>query len=168
MSRTPPVWKNQIMTNPPYTAGSLTFWISSRVCACAGNIGNVHKSDRKGDEMDKTMASSATYKKYKKELMEIEDAARAANCDTNFLYRTTLDRYVTQTDLIIAAEKDLQENGLTVIRVTPKGAEVETENPAIRIYNQTASAANSTISALLRIVQTFKFMAAKPSEDDEL
>lgn len=118
--------------------------------------------------MEKPTTASATCRKYKKELKEIEDAARAANCDTNFLYRTTLDRYVTQVDLVLAAEKDLHDNGLTVIRTTPKGAEIEVENPAIRIYNQTASAANSTISALLRIVQTFKFMAAKPSEDDEL
>lgn len=109
-----------------------------------------------------------TCKKYKKELKEIEDAAKAANCDTNFLYRSTLDRYVTQLDLLADAQEDMNRNGLTVVKVTPKGAEVETANPAIQIYNQTASAANSTVSTLLRIVQTFKFMAAKPDEDDEL
>ena len=107
-------------------------------------------------------------KKYSKELKEIEDAAKAANCDTNFLYRTTLDRYVTQLDLLTNAQDDMNKNGLTVRKITPRGAEVEVANPAIQIYNQTASAANSTVSTLLRIVQTFKFMAAKADEDDEL
>lgn len=109
-----------------------------------------------------------TCEKYRQELQEIEDAAKAANCDTNFLYRTTLDRYVTQLDLLTNAQDDMNKNGLTVTKVTPRGAEVEAANPAIQIYNQTASAANSTVSTLLRIVQTFKFMAAKADEDDEL
>ena len=109
-----------------------------------------------------------TCEKYRQELQEIEDAAKAANCDTNFLYRTTLDRYVTQLDLLTNAQDDMNQNGLTVTKITPRGAEVEVANPAIQIYNQTASAANSTVSTLLRIVQTFNFMAAKADEDDEL
>ena len=109
-----------------------------------------------------------TCEKYRQELQEIEDAAKAANCDTNFFYRSTLDRYVTQLDLLTNAQDDMNRNGLTVTKVTPRGAEVEVANPAIQIYNQTASAANSTVSTLLRIVQTFKFMAAKADEDDEL
>ena len=116
----------------------------------------------------KPPTSTAACKKYSKELQEIEDAAKAANCDTNFLYRSTLDRYVTQLDLLTQAQTDMNRNGLTVVKVTPKGAEMEIANPAIQIYNQTASAANSTVSTLLRIVQTFKFMAAKVDEDDEL
>ena len=109
-----------------------------------------------------------TCEKYRQELQEIEDAAKAANCDTNFLYRTTLDRYVTQLDLLTNAQDDMNKNGMTVTKVTPRGAEIEVANPAIQIYNQTASAANSTVSTLLRIVQTFKFMATKADEDDEL
>ncbi len=118
--------------------------------------------------MAKRMKMVPTCEKYRQELQEIEDAAKAANCDTNFLYRTTLDRYVTQLDLLTNAQDDMNKNGLTVTKVTPRGAEVEVANPAIQIYNQTASAANSTVSTLLRIVQTFKFMAAKADEDDEL
>lgn len=118
--------------------------------------------------MAKRMKTVPTFEKYRQELQEIEDAAKAANCDTNFLYRTTLDRYVTQLDLLTNAQDDMNKNGLTVRKITPRGAEVEVANPAIQIYNQTASAANSTVSTLLRIVQTFKFMAAKADEDDEL
>ena len=110
----------------------------------------------------------AAYKKYSKELKEIEDAAKAANCDTNFLYRSTLDRYVTQLDLLTQAQTDMNKNGLTVTKVTPKGAEMEIANPAIQIYNQTASAANSTVSTLLRVIQQFKFMVANAGEDDDL
>ena len=106
-------------------------------------------------------------KKYSKELKEIEDAAKAANCDTNFLYRSTLDRYLILIELLAKAEENMKK-GLTITKVTPKGAEMEIANPAIQIYNQTASAANSTVSTLLKIVQTFKFMAAKVDEDDEL
>ena len=110
----------------------------------------------------------AACKKYSKELKEIEDAAKAANCDTNFLYRSTLDRYVTQLDLLTQAQMDMNKNGLTVTKVTPKGAEMEIANPAIQIYNQTASAANSTVSTLLRVIQQFKFMVANSGEDDDL
>ena len=106
-------------------------------------------------------------KKYSKELKEIEDAAKAANCDTNFLYRSTLDRYVTQLDLLSPAQMDMK-CGLTVTKVTPKGAEMEIANPAVQIYNQTASAANSTVSTLLRVIQQFKFMVANAGEDDDL
>lgn len=110
---------------------------------------------------------TAACKKYSKELKEIEDAAKAANCDTNFLYRSTLDRYLILIELLAKAEEGMKK-GLTITKVTPKGAEMEIANPAIQIYNQTASAANSTVSTLLKIVQTFKFMAAKVDEDDEL
>ena len=106
--------------------------------------------------------------KYWAELKEIEEAAKAANCDTNFFYRTTLDRYVNQIDLLEKARKSIEEDGLTIIQITPRGAERKIPNPAVQIYNQTASAANSTVQTLLRIVQTYKFMAAKEDEDDEL
>lgn len=108
-----------------------------------------------------------TCEKYRDELQEIEASAKAANCDTNFLYRTTLDRYITLIDLLENAQNDINKNGMTVKKVTPRGAEVEAANPAIQIYNQTASAANSTVSALLRIVQTFKFMATNADKDDK-
>lgn len=106
--------------------------------------------------------------KYWEELKEIEEAAKAANCDTNFFYRTTLDRYVDQLDLLEKARKSIEEDGLTIIQITPRGAEREIPNPAVQTYNQTASASNSTVQTLLRIVQTYKFMAAKEDEDDEL
>ena len=110
----------------------------------------------------------AACKKYSKELKEIEDAAKAANCDTNFLYRSTLDRYLILIELLVKAEADINKHGLTITKVTPKGAEMEIANPAIQIYNQTASAANSTVSTLLRIIQQFKFMVANAGEDDDL
>ena len=124
----------------------------------------LHKSDRKEIAMVKVENAR---KKYQAELAEIEEAAKAAGCDTNFLYRTTLDRYIDQLDLADEIRKEVKK-GLTITQVTPRGAEREVPNPAIQAYSQTASAANSTVSTLLRIVQTYKFMAAKPEEDDEL
>lgn len=73
-----------------------------------------------------------------------------------------------QLDLLEKARKSIEEDGLTIIQITPRGAEREIPNPAVQTYNQTASAANSTVQTLLRIVQTYKFMAAKEDEDDEL
>lgn len=118
--------------------------------------------------MGRRKLAMPTSEKYQKELEEIEQAAKEANCDTNFLYRSTLDRYVTQLDLLARAQGDMNERGLTTVKTTPRGAEMEVPNPSIQTYNQTASAANSTVSTLLRIVKTFKFMAAKLDEDDEL
>ena len=118
--------------------------------------------------MGKKKMPAAASEKYRTELEEIEQAAKDANCDKSFLYRSTLDRYITLLNLLDLAQKDMNERGLTVVKTTPRGAEIEVANPSIQVYNQTASAANSTVSTLLRVVQTFKFMAAKPSEDDEL
>lgn len=118
--------------------------------------------------MARAAQQSPARKKYQDELDEIERAAKEANCDTNFLYRSTLDRYVTQLDLLDNSQKDIKKRGLVIQKITPRGGMMEVPNPAIQTYNQTASAANSTVSTLLRIVQTFKFMAAKPDEDDEL
>nr|DAV19317.1 MAG TPA: terminase small subunit [Caudoviricetes sp.] len=118
--------------------------------------------------MGKNKNLPPTRVKYWEELKEIEEAAKAANCDTNFFYRTTLDRYVDQLDLLEKARKSIEEDGLTIIQITPRGAEREIPNPAVQTYNQTASASNSTVQTLLRIVQTYKFMAAKEDEDDEL
>lgn len=118
--------------------------------------------------MGKKKAPVTASEKYRTELAEIEQAAREANCDTNFLYRSTLDRYVKQLDLLDRAQIDMDERGLTVIKTTPRGAEIEVANPSIQVYNQTASAANSTVSTLLRVVQTFKFKAVKPDEDNDL
>lgn len=73
-----------------------------------------------------------------------------------------------QLDLLEKARKSIEEDGLTIIQITPRGAEREIPNPAVQTYNQTASASNSTVQTLLRIVQTYKFMAAKEDEDDEL
>lgn len=118
-------------------------------------------------KMAKPPSLTAACKKYSKELKEIEDAAKAANCDTNFLYRSTLDRYLILIELLAKAEEDMKK-GLTITKVTPKGAEMEIANPAIQIYNQTASAANSTVSTLLRVIRQFKFMVANAGEDDDL
>lgn len=164
----PPSRKNGPDPAPPYSWCPLPVEIFSCARARAGIMVNLHKNGREDNAMAKRTIMVPTCEKYRQELQEIEDAAKAANCDTNFLYRTTLDRYVTQLDLLTNAQDDMNKNGLTVTKITPRGAEVEVANPAIQIYNQTASAANSTVSTLLRIVQTFKFMAAKADEDDEL
>nr|DAI71797.1 MAG TPA: terminase small subunit [Caudoviricetes sp.] len=118
--------------------------------------------------MSKKKTPATASEKYRTELEEIEQAAKDANCDTNFLYRSTLDRYVTQLNLLDQAQNDMNERGLTVVKTTPRGAEIEVANPSIQVYNQTASAANSTVSTLLRVVQTFKFKAVKPDEDNDL
>ena len=118
--------------------------------------------------MGKKKTPATASEKYRTELAEIEQAAKDANCDTNFLYRSTLDRYVTQLNLLDQAQNDMSERGLTVVKTTPRGAEIEVANPSIQVYNQTASAANSTVSTLLRVVQTFKFKAVKPDEDNDL
>lgn len=105
--------------------------------------------------------------KYKAQLEEINASAKAAGCDTDFLYCSTVERYLTLLNLLIKAEKEI-DGKLTIVKITPKGSEMEVPNPAIQIYNQTASAANSTVSTLLRIVQTYKFKAAKADDDDDL
>ena len=118
--------------------------------------------------MARVAKQSPARKKYQDELEEIERAAKEANCDTNFLYRSSLDRYVTQLDLLENSKKDIKKRGLVIQKITPRGGMMEVPNPAIQTYNQTASAANSTVSTLLRIVQTFKFVAANSDGDDEL
>ena len=110
--------------------------------------------------MGKKKTPATASEKYRTELAEIEQPAQPLEAQRKGCQ--------AQLNLLDQAQDDMDGRGLTVIKTTPRGAEIEVANPSIQVYNQTASAANSTVSTLLRVVQTFKFMAAKPSEDDEL
>lgn len=64
-----------------------------------------------------------------------------------------------QLDLLDKLQQDIDEYGMTVTKEYVKGRENLVANPAIAEYNRTSTAANSTVSTLISIME-------KLTEDD--
>lgn len=91
---------------------------------------------------------------FAEQLEKIIEAASKAGADTNVLYLTTLDRYKTQISIMEKLKVSISRDGSTVTKEYVKGRPNIVINPAIREYNNTSSAANSTAQTLLKIVQS--------------
>jgi hypothetical protein len=83
---------------------------------------------------------------------EILKEAERLGVSSNYLFSTTFARYQVQLDLLGKLEKDIKAHGATVSKEYVKGRPNLTANPAITEYNRTASAANGTVSTLLKIL----------------
>lgn len=87
---------------------------------------------------------------------EILKLAESTGTKENFFFTTTFQRYLVQIKILEELEKEIEEEGTTVTKQYVKGRKNLYTNPAINAYNNTASAANKTVSTLLRIVNGFK------------
>lgn len=85
---------------------------------------------------------------------EILARAEEKGVQTNFFFRTTFKRYLTQIKILDDLEKSIQEYGATVTKEYVKGRQNLVANPAITEYNKTATAANGTVSTLINIIKT--------------
>lgn len=85
---------------------------------------------------------------------EILARAEEKGVQTNFFFRTTFKRYLTQIKILDDLEKAIQEHGATVTKEYVKGRQNLVANPAITEYNKTATAANGTVSTLINIIKT--------------
>ena len=87
---------------------------------------------------------------------EVLKKAEEKGVQTNFFFVTTFKRYQVQMKILGDLEKAIAEYGATVTKEYVKGRQNLVSNPAITEYNKTATAANNTVSTLIKIVDAFQ------------
>ena len=83
---------------------------------------------------------------------EILRRATEKGVSSNFFFVTTFKRYQVQMKILADLEREIQQTGTTITKTYVKGRENICTNPAIAEYNKTSTAANSTVSTLIQII----------------
>lgn len=82
----------------------------------------------------------------------ILEEANERGVESNFFFITTFKRYQVQMRVLQELEKSINSEGPTVEKEYVKGRKNIYTNPAISEYNKTATAANSTVQTLIKIL----------------
>lgn len=95
---------------------------------------------------------------------EILRRATEKGVSGNFFFVTTFKRYQVQMQILTQLEKEIKETGTTITKTYVKGRENLCTNPAIAEYNKTSTAANSTVSTLIQIIEKLSEEQVKESK----
>ena len=95
---------------------------------------------------------------------EILRRATEKGVSGNFFFVTTFNRYQVQMKILTELEKEIQKTGTTITKTYVKGRENICTNPAIAEYNKTSTAANSTVSTLIQIIDKLSEEQVKESK----
>ena len=94
---------------------------------------------------------------------EILRRATEKGVSSNFFFVTTFKRYQVQLKILAQLESSIREHGATVEKTYVKGRANLATNPAITEYNNTCTAANSTVSTLIQIIDKLSEAQEKQS-----
>ena len=95
---------------------------------------------------------------------EILRRATEKGVSGNFFFVTTFKRYQVQMQILTQLEREIKETGTTITKTYVKGRENLCTNPAIAEYNKTSTAANSTVSTLIQIIEKLSEEQVKESK----
>lgn len=101
------------------------------------------------------MEEEKALKEMHDQVEQIMQSAKAKGLEGNFFYTTTLDRYVTQLELLEDLKKHIKENGSMVTKEYVKGRQNLYVNPAVSAYSKAVQTANNTVVTLSKIVASF-------------
>ena len=87
---------------------------------------------------------------------EILRIAEEHGVEQNFFFLTTFKRYQVQINILNDLEYQIKEQGTLVTKEYVKGRGNVYTHPAIGEYNKTATAANQTVSTLMKIITTLR------------
>ena len=87
---------------------------------------------------------------------EILAIAEKHGVEQNFFFLTTFKRYQVQINILTELEKKIREDGTLVTKEYVKGRENIYTHPAIAEYNKTSTAANQTVTTLMKIITTLR------------
>lgn len=87
---------------------------------------------------------------------EILRIAEKHGVEQNFFFITTFKRYQVQINILTDLEEQIKEDGLLVTKAYVKNRENVYTHPAISEYNKTSTAANQTVSTLMKIITTLR------------
>ena len=96
---------------------------------------------------------------------EILRIAEEHGVEQNFFFLTTFKRYQVQITILNELEKKIKEDGSLVTKEYVKGRGNLYTHPAIGEYNKTSTAANQTVTTLMKIITTLR---KDSDESDEL
>ena len=106
------------------------------------------------------MAKETTETKKKLTLNEqanvILAIAEKHGVEQNFFFLTTFKRYQVQINILNDLERQIKEQGSLVTKEYVKGRENIYTHPAIGEYNKTATAANQTVTTLVKIIKELR------------
>lgn len=105
-------------------------------------------------------------KSLNEQAQEILAIAERHGVEQNFFFITTFKRYQVQINILNDLEKQIREQGSLVTKEYVKGRENIYTHPAIGEYNKTSTAANQTVTTLMKIITTLR--DEKDDESDEL
>lgn len=89
------------------------------------------------------------------QVSKILEQAEARGVSSNFFFVTTFKRYQVQMRILQDLQDAIDTYGATVTKEYVKGRQNLVANPAITEYNKTATAANGTVTTLIKIVESF-------------
>ncbi len=96
---------------------------------------------------------------------KIMKLAEEYGLQSNFLFTTTFDRYLTQLEMLKQYKQIMEEDGVIVSKEYVKGRQNVYSSPAATEYNRTTDSANKTAATLMRILKTFNQDESSADED---
>lgn len=82
---------------------------------------------------------------------KLMEEAKQRGVSDSYFFQTTFERYLMQLDILKKLGKTIKEQDVLVTKTYVKDRENISVNPAISEYNKTATAANGTVTTLMRI-----------------
>lgn len=92
----------------------------------------------------------------KSQAEEILRIASQHGVEQNFFFITTFKRYQVQINILTDLEKTIRSEGTLVTKEYIKGRGNVYTHPAIAEYNRTSTAANQTVTTLMKIITTLR------------
>lgn len=99
---------------------------------------------------------------------KILEEAEEKGLNENYFFQTTFERYKTQLHIMNELKDSIEIEGPLVEKEYVKGRPAITINPAITEYNKTASAANGTVTTLIKILTSFSSGATSSEPADAM
>lgn len=81
--------------------------------------------------------------------------AEEAGVADNAIFKKTLERYLTQQDILDKLEKAMEQDGMLVEKEYVKGRKNVYTHPAVPEYTRVLDSSNKTAATLMRIIKNF-------------
>lgn len=105
---------------------------------------------------------------YHHQIQRFTEEMEKLGLEQDMLFKTALDRYMVQVDVLNRLKIEIDKHDATVEREYVKGAASVYVNPLISEFNKTASAANQTCNLLVKQIEAARKRADEFGDDDEL
>lgn len=90
--------------------------------------------------------------------------AKEAGVEDNAIFKKTLERYLTQQDILDQLEQSMKEDGMLVEKEYVKNRKNIYSNPAVTEYTRVLDSSNKTAATLMRIIKNFSESATGKTE----